>query len=79
MPSTNFVKRFLLIAGRVLILLLVLAGAVRSGTPVSYYESLWTFLRPYRRSSPDNDQFPRVPKSGERSVMPQLVLIMMPN
>ena len=38
MSSTNFVKRFLLIAGRVLILLLVLAGAVRSGTPVSYYD-----------------------------------------
>ena len=44
MSSTNFVKRFLLIAGRVLILLLVLAGAVRSGTPVSYYDPYGFFF-----------------------------------
>ncbi|MGD0101108.1 MAG: MotA/TolQ/ExbB proton channel family protein [Acidobacteriota bacterium] len=44
MSSTNFVKRFLLIAGRILILLLVLAGAVRSGTPASYYDPYGFFF-----------------------------------
>jgi flagellar motor component MotA len=38
MSSTNSGKRYLLIAGRILILLIVLIGAVKSGTPWSYYE-----------------------------------------
>ncbi len=44
MSSTNFGKRFLLIAGRILILLFVLIGAVRSGTPTSYYNPYGFFF-----------------------------------
>jgi hypothetical protein len=39
MSSTNSGKRFLLIAGRILILLIVVIGALQSGTPASYIDS----------------------------------------
>lgn len=44
MSSTNSGKRILLIAGRILILLIVLIGAVKSGTPASYYDPYGFFF-----------------------------------
>jgi hypothetical protein len=38
MSSTNSSKRYLLIAGRILILLIVASGAMQSGTPASYID-----------------------------------------
>jgi hypothetical protein len=44
MSSTNPSKRFFLIAGRILLLLIVVIGALKSGTPASYFEPYGFFF-----------------------------------
>ncbi len=44
MSSKNPGKKFLLIVGRILILLIALIGAVKSGTPASYYDPYGFFF-----------------------------------
>jgi hypothetical protein len=44
MPSNNNVKKYLLIIGKILILLMVAIGAMRSGSPASYFDPFGILL-----------------------------------
>jgi hypothetical protein len=44
MSSANASRKYLLIAGKILLLLIVLIGALQSGSPASYYDSYGVFF-----------------------------------